>query len=431
MPAAQQFVQDMLQEHKFLVWSGRFSADVMGLYKTQQPCDCKTAEEVEQKWACFQQARLGLMSSGSDSTAFTQVREQILGRAAETVQRQAAVANELNHLMGAGAEALEDAGAIISGQLADNQRQTAAPQTPPSLLTQQMAPHVMRQPDTPPDFKRLRPTVLGKEIASPQNGDYNKDMASMQSTGIIANQTLNIDDMASLRSTDDMASVLTIDEQQSFLVALSRTLNSMKENYDQITAPLILHEQWQQLTAIRNSMEGLSRCLTQQHAGKPGCWKRSTAIETISSIAKQLQESTPLLKQCCADLEEWNADSPLICVRSVLQVFEEAWSCDWERQKQSLVAQEQWEMLQQLTCTKQQLSMLLSDEAEAWTSTHRNEAVQRLRDLRRVAENRQLGNWPALDTAIEKLNPYPANALEDAQSEDHQPCSPLPDTQVE
>ena len=423
MPPAQQFVQDMLRQHTFLVWNGTYCADVMGLYRHVHTCACRTTEEVEQKWAAFQQSRLRPMSS-CVSSPYTQVREQVLGRAAETVQRQAAVANDLNHLIIAGAEALEDAGVIISRQLEDNKRQHAAPQTPPVLLT---ATHATRQPDTPPDFKRLRQTVSGKDIASPQNGDYNKDIASMHSTGIIANQTLNIDDMTPLRSTDDMASPLTIDEQQCFLVALDKAMNTMKENHDQIMAPLIRDEEWTKLTSIGSVKEDLSRYLTPQQDAKQVCWERSAAIGTINSICKRLQESTPLLKQCCADLAAWNADSPLVCVRTVLKVFQEAWNCDWERQKQSLVAQQQWDVLHQLTCTKRDLSLFLSDEAETWASTL-NEAVQRMRDLQRFAENVSLATWPALDTAIEKLNPHPTNALEDAQSE--QPCSPLPDTQI-
>ena len=327
--AAQKFIRDLLEHHKFLLWSGKFSADVLGLFNKHLPCDCTSADEVEQKWACFQKARLKNMSSGPDWTSFAQVKAEVLGHTAESAQRAVAVVSELECLLGENEVALQAplqfAQSILSELIEAQQRHTitrlvntpapptptfavqpsiaqpSSPQTPLSLMSPQVATDVSPQPDTPRVFKRFKRLRLLGDAYGDGTSICDRQEAFLQSNGDTSAQCGG--------DGNQRNQSMNKDEQQSLLAALSRTLNSLTENDGQVTLPLIQQEQWLLFKALRNSVDVLSACLSQQHAGVPGRWTRSIASKTIANV-----DATPLLKQCLADLQEWNEGHHITCV---------------------------------------------------------------------------------------------------------------------
>ena len=97
-----------------------------------------------------------------------------------------------------------------------------------------------------------------------------------------------------------MMQLLSEDEQQAFLAALSRALQLPQVDFETVTIQVMIRqEKWDDLKAIQGSVDVISACLAQKHAGVPGCWLRSTALETIARICKDFAKS-PLLKQTIA-----------------------------------------------------------------------------------------------------------------------------------
>ena len=73
-------------------------------------------------------------------------------------------------------------------------------------------------------------------------------------------------------------------EQQTFMLALSSAMQSLGEGFESIRSVMIRLEQWELLKAIQGSVDLVHECLSQKHAGEPGCWKSSTALKTITRV---------------------------------------------------------------------------------------------------------------------------------------------------
>ena len=120
--AAGTFVRKLLKQYKFLCWSGEFSADVSGLFSSHLPCACESADDVKDKWVCFQRMRSKNITSGPDWTSFAELKVQLLGHAAESAQRAVAVASELECLLGGGETAFQFTQEMLSKLLGDQQK---------------------------------------------------------------------------------------------------------------------------------------------------------------------------------------------------------------------------------------------------------------------------------------------------------------------
>ena len=250
----------------------------------------------------------------------------------------------------------------------------SAPQTPPDILLSRVPGDGKQMSGSPPEFKKMRMSICDKQVESQQdNGDTSRKFDE-------ENQTMNID------------------EQRVFLEALSRAMKSLKENFEEVTVTMIRNKQWLLLEAIQDSTDVLAACLSEEHAGVPGCLKKSTASKTIAGACNDF-EATPLLRQCLVHLKEWDGRRSPACVLSILTEFSEAWSCDWERQKEALVRLEQFGALQQLVDTKQKLSAVLTHEGQV-DVPDRHQALQELCNLKAME---CFDAWPGLDKAIQEL----------------------------
>ena len=71
---------------------------------------------------------------------------------------------------------------------------------------------------------------------------------------------------------DDGSQSLSEDEQQVFLDALSRALQLVQVDFETVTIQVMIRqEKWDDLKAIQGSVDVISACLAQKHAGVPGC----------------------------------------------------------------------------------------------------------------------------------------------------------------
>ena len=107
------------------------------------------------------------------------------------------------------------------------------------------------------------------------------------------------------RQCDDESDLMNKDEQRTFLEALSSAMKSLKENFDEVTMTMARKKQWQLLEAIQDRMDVLASCLSEEHAGVPGCWKKSTASKTIADACSDF-DAAPLLSKCLVHLSAWN-----------------------------------------------------------------------------------------------------------------------------
>ena len=163
---------------------------------------------------------------------------------------------------------------------------------------------------------------------------------------------------------------------------------------------MIRLEQWELLKAIQGSVDLVHECLSQKHAGEPGCWKSSTALKTITRVC-QAFEATPLLKETIAHLQTWRAFTSTDHVHGILLEFSESWNCEWEVQKQQLVQMEQWQKLQKLFHTRLTLLATLSGDDKVSTADF-NDTLNELKGLKAMG---CFGSWDNLDRAIQMLDP--------------------------
>ena len=175
---------------------------------------------------------------------------------------------------------------------------------------------------------------------------------------------------------------------------------------------MIREEKWDDLKAIQGSVDVVSACLSQKHAGVPGCWLRSTASETLACICKDFAKS-PLLTPTLALLQEWGGRKAIDSVHQILHEFSGSWDLQWEKQKEDLVKSEQWQRLQQMSETRQRLLTTLSSDVKVATPDQ-HQALQELRNLKYIS---CLGFFPALDRAIQRLSPLTSDGPGDTHGE--------------
>ena len=190
-------------------------------------------------------------------------------------------------------------------------------------------------------------------------------------------------------------------------------MQSVGEGSESVLSRMIRLEQWDLLKAAQGSVDLLHACLSQKHASALGCWKRSTALKTITRVCHEFQ-AIPLLQDTIAHLQRWReyrrgyrqsreeiADESRNHVHFILQEFSEVWNAAWEGQKQQLVQMEQWQKLQKLLHTRLTLLETLSGD-DKLSATDINDTLKELKGLKAMG---CFGSWDSLDRAIQILDP--------------------------
>ena len=120
---------------------------------------------------------------------------------------------------------------------------------------------------------------------------------------------------------------------------------------------------WDDLKAIQASIDFLSECVAQRHAGVPGCWSKRTAMQTIDRVCNDFAKQ-PLMKRAIAHLQEWGGRCGVFCsIHEVLKDFSASWDLLWDRQKEDFVNGNSWQQLQWLTDMRNRLLATLSADA--------------------------------------------------------------------
>ena len=211
----------------------------------------------------------------------------------------------------------------------------------------------------------------------------------------------------------DEGTIMSETEQQAFLLALARAMQSLGDGSESVLSRMIRLEQWDLLKAVQGSVDLLHACLSQKHAGALGCWKRSTALKTITRVCQEFQ-AIPLLQDTIAHLQRWRAyrrgcrqSLEEIAAESrnhahcILLEFSEVWNAAWEGQKQQLGQMEHWQQLQKLSHTRETLQATLSVDAKVSTPDFQ----QTLVDLKALKALGCFGRCDSLDRAKDMLDP--------------------------
>ena len=110
---------------------------------------------------------------------------------------------------------------------------------------------------------------------------------------------------------DDGSHILRDDEQKAFLAALSKALLFWNIELEEITMMMICEEKWDDLKAIQGSVDVVGACLSQKHAGVPGCWSKRAAVQTIERVCNAFGKQ-PLMKRTVAHLQQWGGNCGMI-----------------------------------------------------------------------------------------------------------------------
>ena len=142
--------------------------------------------------------------------------------------------------------------------------------------------------------------------------------------------------------------LLSDEEKTSFTAALKVGLDFMQKHYADAKTSLVELEQWSSLKYIQNAVDEMHACMTVTPSS------RSTARCTMEWICKNLRVH-PLLCPCANELSQWNC--PPLPLQSVHQNLE----THWNEVKALLVAKENWEVLRDLSSTREILASTVAN----------------------------------------------------------------------
>ena len=151
----------------------------------------------------------------------------------------------------------------------------------------------------------------------------------------------------------DEEDLLSDEEKGSFTAALRIALATVQQQYEEVKGMMVQAEHWTSLQLIQHSVNVMDQCVTANHAGADKDWRRSTAVGTVDLLCRNLSVS-PLLHSCVAELQKWDGRE------QSLQVVRDSLDAHWPEMKALLAAQENWEVLQNLTSARSILASTLT-----------------------------------------------------------------------
>ena len=292
--SVQSSVQGMMECHSFLMRNGKYCADLLSPLRKKFHCDCISEKEVSHKWHALQQTRWTSACPMADFPA-----------------------HNPQHIL-----------TTSPSKLPPSIVQAPCPATPPDAL-RQLPPAIIQLPcpPTPPDTDIDASISQAPQhiVAKAPGSEPQFKRARLNSMCDQHNDCLQCQGGQPLQCEDEGATMPEA-EQNSFMLALSRAMQSLGECFESVHSVMIRLEQWELLKAIQGRSDLVHECLSQKHAGEPGCWKRSTALKTITRVC-QASEATPLLKATIAHLEKWRAFKSTDHVHGILLEFSESWNC--------------------------------------------------------------------------------------------------------
>ena len=393
-PAVQQFVRQVMSTHTFLTWSGKFCADVMGDFSPHFLCECTSHEDIEEKWKITEDARLGSANAGSPTAAasilptipialprlpanvLVQQQTPLGGSAMAPVLQQQSpfggggVRSCVQPLTPTGLlpvtasahpiTALGGAPKTPTGVQPWRPQDVACPQTPPKTM---LLP-VPLQPGSPAKAQRHCPECQSPQLVGRAHICHSTEPNCKRLKMSICDQPSELSQCGVGLQMQDDSHRLCEGEQELFLDALRQALQLIHVDYETVTIQVMVRDaKWDDLKAIQASVDFLSECVAQRHAGVPGCWSKRTALQTIDRVCNDFSKQ-PLMKRAIAHLQEWGGRCGVFCsIHEVLQDFSASWDLLWERQKEDFVNSNSWQQLQWLTDMRNRLLATLSGDA--------------------------------------------------------------------
>ena len=129
----------------------------------------------------------------------------------------------------------------------------------------------------------------------------------------------------------------------------------------------------------------MDQCVTANHAGADKDWRRSTAVGTVDLLCRDLSVS-PVLHSCVAELQKWGGHE------QSLQVVHNSLDAQWPEMRASLVGQERWEVLQNLTSARSILASTVT-AGRVILEEDRPSVLQALRMLQDVISAEDRPSW--------------------------------------
>ena len=383
-------------------------------FSVQFPCECISHENIDEKWKIAEDARLGSSNAGSPAAAAAILPNYAIAfppmPANALVQRQtplggsavAPVLQQQSPLGGAGlltrVQPLTLRGLVpVTASMNPHTPSGATPKNPTELLPwtpqdaacprtppKSIMPRVPVQPGSPAKAQRHCPEWQSPLLVGRAHIGHSTEPNCKRLKMSICDQQSELSQCGVGLQCDDGRQSLSEGEQQLFLDALSRALQLIQVDFETVTIQVMIREEkWADLKAIQGSVDVVSACLAQKHAGVPGCWLRSTAMQTIDRICKDFAKQ-PLMKHIIAHLQEWGGRRANDSVYQVLQEFSASWDLQWDRQKADFVNNEQWERLHLLSEMRKRLLVTLSSDVKV-SSPDQHRALQELLNLKAIS----------------------------------------------
>ena len=286
----------------------------------------------------------------------------------------------------------------------------ACPQTPPKTM---LLP-VPLQPGSPAKAQRHCPECQSPQLVGGAHICHSTEPNCKRLKMSICDQPSELSQCGVGLQMQDDSHRLCEGEQELFLDALRQALQLIHVDYETVTIQVMVRDaKWDDLKAIQASVDFLSECVAQRHAGVPGCWSKRTALQTIDRVCNDFAKQ-PLMKRAIAHLQEWGGRCGVFCsIHEVLQDFSASWDLLWERQKEDFVNSNSWQQLQWLTDMRNRLPATLSGDANV-ERPNQQHALQELLNSKKMLSG---GSFLGLEKAIQRLTPDGRRGQADTQGE--------------
>jgi hypothetical protein len=285
-PALQQFVRQVMSTHTFLTWSGKFCADVIGDFSPHFQCECISHEDIEEKWKITEDARLGSANAGSPTAAASILPNFAIALprmpANELVQQQtplggsavAPVLQQQSPFGGGGVltrvQPLTPTGMVpLTASMHPHTPSGATPQNPTEVLPwtpqdaacprtppKSILPRVPVQPGSPAKAQRHCPECQSPQLVGRAHICHSTEPNCKRLKMSICDQQSELSQCGVGLQCDDGSQSLSEGEQQFFLDALSRALQSIQVYFETVTIQVMVRaEKWADLKAIQGSVD--------------------------------------------------------------------------------------------------------------------------------------------------------------------------------
>jgi hypothetical protein len=364
-----EMLEALFSKFPFLGWSGRYAFDPRGEFNSRYACECTSLEASSKKWLHAQTMR---RSAARPDNCSQHTPMPVQGQTPLLVpfgwKPDANNAYAPTRPM-----PTTPAGALLK-----------QPVTPPALIPKQedLPSTCKRQKISGDESHTLLQTIGSEEkVQHSLRGDVLalRDLWQPLPGDAASGSSEQPSRSACPPASEDL---LSDEEQGSFTAALRMALAIVQQQYEEVKGMMVQAEQWTCLQLIQQSLHVMDQCVTANHAGADKDWRRSTAVCTVDLLCRNLSVS-PLLHSCVVELQKWNGHA------QSLQVVRNSLDAHWPEMKASLVAQERWEELQNLTSARSILASTLPDDCVI-LEEDRPSVLQALRVLQDVisAEDR-------------------------------------------